>query len=625
MDVAGAHELSTLHDEPETVSRRRTFPSRCDGPAIGLVTLLCAAPPWIWVRLGHTWIGTLDSPGSAWVGWAWGQQWMHGSISRTIDAGIHPVGIDLGLIDGQLPHGVVALLSFAGPFWGYNLALGIGVALSGWAAHRLTRLVASRIPAALIALVLAASPVMLAPARVHLTFAWSWPATMLIAHVITTRRTTPKWWVLGLLGATALLCSAYHLVFGLGAALVLGVGFALVDRPINFLALRSLALGAIAALAVCSPLIAARLSYASNETDAGSRASDQRRLESAVLSSDTLDALWPDPNQRVTVDRPDSWPPGIFGDIQSSAWGWALGGLVVFSGGSIGWHSLDERRRRRATASPEPLLATVGRRRMAVVMCTGALWWLFSLGPTVKFAGANVLGSPGEWSPMPFARLASLPGLTALRAPYRVGFTLAPLVAVCVAWMVQRLWNRTSMRTHIVLTAVVLAAAAASLLTPLTSSLDVDLALRRELATVAADDSSRSVMTFPFRCPGPKVTTLNILHRHPMVDCSVGTSMTPWFSRLNVWFDNPGMQAAACHDTVIGPRLLNAGGASPQMGTTEVDALRTGIGVRWLIVDRSAATAPGCERQAAAIAAWEMRGVLVGDVLDLDRLAALAS
>ena len=157
------------------------------------------------------------------------------------------------------------------------------------------------------------------------------------------------------------------------------------------------------ALIVLSPLIAARLAYIREERDAGAVVTTS--LDDAVtFSADTFDPLALPVDGRVVGAGVrlgiGTRPLEIY---RTAAVGW---GLV----GAAGLAVLSRHRRRPA------LIAGIG------------VTWLLSLGPVLTVAGTLIGPQPvrGEW--LPYRALLSVPGLSALRAPYRVSIVLAAVM-----------------------------------------------------------------------------------------------------------------------------------------------------------------------------------------------------
>lgn len=576
------HRTTTRVILPSIIDRR----DHAIGAAVGAAGVLAVAPPWMWGKLSTRWLGALDAPGSGWLGWAWGEQWAQHGLSRTITLGLHPAGVDMALIDGPIPHGVVAVLSrMMSAVAAYNVALLIGIALTGWAAYLLGRTVVDhRAMAAVAAVVWTISPVVAGSARVHLTFTWAFAVPLLLREGVkgARRGTINALPVMGLL-LLAFGCSVYHAVFGAIGAAVISLAGPLGHRSSDAMSrwLRGWALAVAGALLVLSPILVARFNYVRHETAAGSHASAERRSDAQHLSADALEAITPARDELLNQPRPFEPTDRAFFALQPAAWGWGLVAMAAAAAVLVATRTYLARRERILA-----LMAGVG----------AALLWILSLGPVLHVAnrivGKDHSGTPIEW--LPFAIFSRTGVLTALRAPYRAGIALTAVTIVAVLAASSTKWSTMSRNSRLGVGGVLLVLAVLGTVRPVTTSAAVDPGLRKAFAVIAKDKGNGVVMSVPFRCEEPGATARQILYRHRTLGCSVGTSATPWYSGLSVWFDSPALLSTVCRKTPIGPRTLNTGSEVVPFDAISLKELHDEFAVRYLIIDRAALADPRC-------------------------------
>ena len=115
----------------------------------------------------------------------------------------------------------------------------------------------------------AVAPVVAAPVQAHVAFVWSFAVPLLVRRaVLDARGERPRPVLLAGLLVLAFLCSAYHLVFGGLAYLLVGLlwpGSAL-RRPA---AMGRVALAGLGALVVLSPFVVSRWDFERDERAAG--------------------------------------------------------------------------------------------------------------------------------------------------------------------------------------------------------------------------------------------------------------------------------------------------------------------------------------------------------------------
>jgi len=580
------------------------------GAALAVVSPLAASPG------ADRWVGHWDAPYSAWLGWRVGEAMRAGTwLPTTIPDALWPAGIDLRVTDGVLPAYVTGLLNLLGldPYAAYNLTLLVGVSLSVWAGRRLAATLTTRPWVALLGgVAFATAPVVAAPVQAHVAFVWSFAVPLLVRRaVLDARRGSVQVPVLAGLLVVAFWCSAYHLVFGGLAYLLVGLLW-----PASALrsprALARVAAAGIAALVVLSPFVVARWSFDADERAAGG--GEQVRVGDAVLlSSDALAAVTPPEELAIDLPRPDpSLGPAAFASVRIGYLG-----LVLLAA---------------------PGVALLARRHGAgALLGAGGGLWLLSLGPALHWAGSfPVDGSTsGSTSWLPYRLLLEVPGLGNLRAPHRAGYALAAVLAAAAVLGLDALADRLERprarfapprraRAVLGVSGAAAAGVALSVLGPVPTS-DLALSAEQRGALEAVAERGRpgeALLIVPFGCrvDDPRVVALQIVHRRPVLSCSTSRAATPWASGLGAWQRSAGLRSLWCGEAAVGEVL----GAEPPAPLDEASLaeLREDLRVRFVVLDAGAVDPPRCPWLAGSRAVLEGAGAVVGGddawtVLDL--------
>lgn len=595
---------------------------RLDGLAqlvVAVGTALIVVGPFAASPGASRWVGAYDAPYSAWLGWRIGEAMRAGTwLPTAVPDALWPVGIDLLVTDGLLPAYVAGILNVAGlgPYAAYNATLLLGVGLSIWAGRRLGLVLTDRPWVALACgLAYATAPMVAGPVQAHVAFVWSFAVPLLVRRaVLDARGDGPRPVLLAGLLVLAFACSAYHLVFGGLAYLLVGLlwpGSAM-RRPA---VLGRVALGGLAALVVLSPFVVARWDFERDERAAGGE--DQTRVADAfLLSADALAAVTPPGELLVDLPAPDpSLGPAAFASLRI-----AFPGLLLLAGGGI---------------------AVVLRRGGAVALVgTAGVLWVLTLGPALHWGGRYPVDGSliGTTAWLPFRLLLEVPGLGNLRAPYRASFAIAAVLAGATALalgaVVEHLEAKATRgrggapvrrQYRLQVGGVVGVALLLSVLAPLpTSDLGISDAQRAALEEVGRRGGpGEAVLVVPFGCrlDDPRIVALQIVHGQPSLGCSTSRAATPWASELDVWGGSAGLRALWCGEAAVGALFPEGGDPSP-LDTGSLAELRRELGVRFVIVDGGGVDPSRCPWLAASLEALTTDAEVLADdggwrVLDL--------
>ena len=593
---------------------------------VGLAGALAVVSPFAAAPGDDRWVGAFDAPYSAWLGWRVAEAVRGGTwVPTTIPDALWPAGVDLLVTDGVLPTAVVALgnLVGLGPYAAYDVALLAGVGLNVWAGRRLGLVLTDRSWVALAGgLAFAAAPAVAAPVQAHIAFVWAFPLPLLVRRaVLDARGPAPVAWApLAGLSVLAFACSAYHLVFGLGAYLLVALlwpGSAVRRAPALA---RVAAAGAVAAL-VLAPFLAARWSFDRDEQAAG--ATDTVRVADAfLLSADGLAAVTPPDELAVDLPAPDpSLGPEAFAALRI-----AFPGLALLAGGGVA--------------------LAVGRRGAGALVGAAGVLWLLSLGPGLRLAGTHAadgaIVSSTAW--LPFRLLLDVPGLAGLRAPYRATFAACAVLAGALVLGVDAVVTRARAaaadraaargrapagarrRADGAVAAVVAVVLALGVLGPLpTSDLGLTDPARSALEEVdRRGGPGEAVVVVPFGCrlDDPRIVALQIVHGQPSLGCSTSRAATPFASGLDAWARADGLRSLWCGDPAAGQVWDDRTGVPAPLDAAALDDLRADLGVRFVILDRGAVDPARCPWVPEGLALLVAEGEVLGDdggwlVLDL--------
>lgn len=621
VEISPPGNVGTVRDRLAGWIRTRTWIDGLELVGAAAVVALVLWP--VTVHPGDRLAGTLDAPYHAWLGWRIGDLWRHGSLLNvTIPDAFAPVGFDLRLVDGLLPAWVTALWNLVtggSLVLSYNLALATGVGLNLWAGRRLAQTLTSRRWVCFAAgVAFATAPALAGSMQAHLAFVYAFTLPLLLRQAILVARGEGPvaWERIAALFVLAYLCSAYHLVFGALAFVLVVVTWP--DSAVWSKAVMArLGLAAAVAGLLLSPFVIARVGYERDERAAGST-DVVRSAESVAFSADLLGAvtppesLWAD----VPVPRADLGPQ-LYAPLRP-----AFVGYVLLAGAMLLTFTRCPARR--------PLLVTAG-----------ALWAL-SLGPALHIAG-HLVGDDGagdapQW--LPYRALFAVPGLGALRAPTRASYALAAVLTAALAVALdakldQRAERLTAgrgggliRRGEPAVAGIIVVLLGLSITSPLpTSDLGISSATQTGLEELArrSPDGSDGILIVPWGCrlDDPRIVALQSIHRRPNVGCNPPPTATRWFSGLAPWAGSAELAALRCDPGHIDRRPVPFDPSVRLGGAAGVSRLRKDLGVRYVVIDAGQLPAAGCDSVRDAVATLARYETVSNDgtwtIVDLDR------
>ena len=552
-------------------ARRSLFAEIAAG--VAALLLLIGRNP---LDFGGRWIGNVDTKYYGWLAWRLSEL---STPTLRLGGVVHPAGLELGLLDGLAPITASGLLvRFFGRYLGLNLVILGGIVGNYLAARRLARVVGARgLSRPLCGLAFAAAPLLSSPASSFPPLLWAFTTPLLLAEAIPAangdRPVRPMRLAALLVGAY--LCSIYHLVFGGIAVLIVVAAWpnsAFRRRD----GARRAAVAVAVVLVVLAPLGIARLRYSAQERSAGA-SSTSLLIDARTFSADVADvAILPGP-LRVGPRVGLGVPVRPLEPYRLATIGWAL-----LAGVGLAWGARRLSARRLSARRPAGLVP--------LTVAAGVLWVL-SLGPGLVAFGHRPLGAH-DW--LPYRALLAIPGLSALRAPYRAAI---PLGGVAVALLAVGLAQLDGSRVRRWAGGALCVLIAVSWWPPIpTSSAEVPEGLRTTFAVIAhsPSPSDEAVMVVPFTCGFDDLDVMNwqVIHDHPMVVCGVSSSATRWQTRVSGWFASSGLAATRCDPSVDVLGRATTFAADLRLTDAGVADLRATLDVRWLIFDRQRAA--GC-------------------------------
>jgi hypothetical protein len=228
--------------------------------------------------------------------------------------------------------------------------------------------------------------------------------------------------------------------------------------------------------------------------------------------------------------------------------------------------------------------------------------WVLSLGPGLVALGHRMFGAH-DW--LPYRLLLAIPGLGALRAPYRAAIPLAGVAVALLAIGLAQLEGQVKRSRRFAYGVLSVLIAVSWWPRIPTSTAEVPAGLRSTFATIAQTRSpiDEAVMVVPFTCGFEDLDVMNwqVVHEHPMVVCGVSSSATRWQTRATDWFTSPGLAATRCDPSIDVLGRRNEFAADLQLTDGGVADLQSTLDVRWMIFDRG--RTDGCTTADATLAA----------------------
>jgi hypothetical protein len=485
-----------------------------------------------------------------------------------------PYGYDVLLGDGFLPPLVGApLYLIFPPYAAYNILLMLATASGFLSGARLAGLFTdSRIVRLISAAAICSAPVYYFRYLGHLSMAFVFPVTLVVAEVVLMLRSgrIRPIRMAGLL----LICFGCTAYFFLSAVGVLGLGLLVLvwRRSMSVPLIRSLLIVSTILVICVAPFAIARGRFLSSEVEAGSTFQNGLAIESETFNSDVLSLALPTFPAEVNLPGAEKIARHVI--AYSGEGNYAFPGLLLLVMG-IGGLLLSR--------------AVVAR----VAAAAGFGLWVMSLGPTADIYGINTSYAAGqtfEWLPYRLAR--TLPFLSGLRAPGRFSLLLPSLLGVGLALSLQACVRAagTARKDAWLLHALFVGSASTLIfnvpLFPTAGMTVPDVAGRRALGALSKlPGRSGRVMAVP-ACggtPGVEVVT-QIWHHLDMVGCQGPYLGLPFASGMQGYRESEDFIALSCQRA-----QFVYGALEPKMATAAVSAdlagLRQSLGIRFLLVD----------------------------------------
>jgi hypothetical protein len=563
--------------------RKRAWAATPVGLAYLALALLVMWPATF--QLAEVYVGEKDANYYLWLTWRVGRLMASGDLwGLRIPDVVWPLGVDLRLADGLLPTLIGGVWNLvAGPVLAFNLGLITATLLNLWAAGRLARLYSdSRLVRVVVAPAFALAPAIALRMPVHFTMYFVFAVPLLLERAVRVARGDEpvRPLLTGFLLWLAYLCGIYCLIFG-GLAYVIVVARGLLRGRTGLSGLARLAATGMVALILMTPFILPRIALDRAEREAGGRPVLTSRTEKA--GADATSLVVQAPGSTFELPGMKDLRDGFRSNPHEAT---VFPGLLLL--GALGG-------------------ALVSRFRLAgALLVSTVLLWVLSMGGTFKLSGAVELAYPtGDsvlW--MPYPALLELPGLGSLKAANRTSFTIAAVLTVALAAVLGHLfgrWKNAWSRGALVAGCGVVLATNLVIPVP-TGSLPSTPSLTGALTEMnERREPGDSALLVPADCRSSTVWTvrLQIIHRTPLVGCQASPAQIPWSSGLDVYAESEALAPLRCGQGRVGPRSTEF--SNERLDADDFRKLRAELGVRFLIVDHSLLSDPGCTRLAAEI------------------------
>jgi hypothetical protein len=576
-------EPAGAEDDPDTTQEapsgaRRVAPLAAEVAVYVGVALLMLWP--VTAHLTSRFAGWKDAQYYTWLNWSVGQMIRSGHFGLRLPAVVSPYGLDLRLVDGQLPTLIGGLWNaVAGPYLAQNLGLMTATLLNLWAGRRIGAVFSERREVRLLtAIAFATAPSIAARLEVHFTLYYVFPVALLIEDAVRVARgdrpIQPA--RLGLLLLVAYLCGIYVLVFG-AIAYALVVVLSITSRSALPRAVTRLATGVAIGLVLMSPFLWARIQH--DRADADEGISTVLLERTFIAEGDGLSIVAQPASSTFELPGAERLTRTFRENIAEST---LFPGFLLL-GGVAGLVFLRS-----------PL-------RWPLLVATSGVW-LFALGSSLKVDGNFAFtadGAPVAW--LPYTALINVPGLGSLRSPNRASVAIAALLAVpfamAAAWLFDR-YSASGQRTALVIVAGVVLAT--NLLVPIHQSTvpgneDVHRALS-EVAQLARPGDT--LVRVPADCDTGSML-FQIFFRIPSVSCGSSTAAISW-SELGAYRTSAPLAALRCNPAHLGPTTTGFRNATT-FGPRDVAELRRTFGVRFYLIDMRRARSSGCANVQTAV------------------------
>lgn len=568
-------ETELSRETDEAAARRGVPPWALVTAEIVAYVIVAALIMWpVAAHMSDAFLGYRDARYYMWLGWRFAELIRSGDIfSLRIPDVVYPVGVDIRLLDGQLPAFVGGLWNLVvGPYTAYNLGLMTGTLLSMWAARRVARRFSdSRIVWFLAAVAFATAPAIGLRMQVHFTMYYAFAVMLLLDEAVrVVKGEKPNPIRIGIWLFLCYLCSVYYLIPGAIAftvIVVVGLYQGGKLRP----ALPRLAAGFGVGLLLLVPFLLPRVAYDREETAAGG---DPVLLQDSYRASGDAYSIVTQPHPTTeAVDLPFSE------ELRRNFRNNYVHEATVFPGFIL------------LLGGISAMLLLRSRWRLPTLVA-GITMWVFSLGTSLKIDGRFLFTHAGDapfpW--LPYTLFFFAPGLGSLRSANRNSFTIAGILTIGLALALGWLWVRFGRGWQRgLIAAVALGVLATNLLIPVPRArLVVSTATRGALGEIAARmEDGDSLVHVPADCTGETLHNVNlqILHHAPVVGCQVSPSAIPWNSGLGIYETSEPFASLRCVQRFVG-RLKTPYRGEAELTTDGLNELRSELGVRFFLIDK---------------------------------------
>jgi len=550
--------------------------------ALGVVASLYVAFHGVIRDPANRYYGPGDADQNIWFGWRFSQSMRDWDIFPSrFDDMIVPVGLNLLTIDGYLPLWVMGVVNLAvEPVLAYNLVFfAIGIANFAAVAALARTVTANRWITTVAGFLAATAPGIVTRQAGHIQLYCIFVVALLMREALLTIRDerAVQPWRLTALCVVAFLCSTYFLIAGVGVFLVV----MLLHRRPQWDDAGRVAIAGVATVALLSPFWVSTASLALAERAALNGAETQLRsqffdVSTRVYSADLLDVVVPPAPTVVDVDATRLADIPFTGETLTFP-GFAL--LAALVAGSLLRHR---------------------HRRTILVLAT--LVVVVSLGPILRFNGAELdwLGDNNGF--LPYEVFRRLPVLDALRSPGRFGLVLPVVGAFAFAALADRWVVRARpSRRQIMFCGAALAVSIVPSLIFLASSTGIGAVVIAPIDAVGDEDDA--FMVVPADCGGREVLYmhLQVVAQRPMVGCGAQFSSLPWLSELHVYEESEALASLRCVPEQLGPFIRRAG-SDPSTFPADLIKLRQDFGVRFIVFDVDRLGQQDCENVRSVVA-----------------------
>jgi hypothetical protein len=398
----------------------------------------------------------------------------------------------------------------------------------------------------------------------------------------------------------AYLCSAYFLVIGLAVFGIAVASFGLLRERSQILRVLAAALLVVITL---TPFWLARANFEWREHDARTAEEEVLReqyldVSTRVYSTDAVALAVPSPYALVDLGFSDGI--GLPRTIETVV----HPGLVLLLALFL------------SVIVAHPLRRTV--------RWSAAIVAILAMGPILRVWGSEWALFGDNVGYLPYELTRRLPVLDGLRAPGRFAIALPVVAVVGAASACERLLSDNLIRAA-VKPIVAMSVIATAFLSPVSfPAIDgYGISSAGDAIGDASHDVGDAMLVVPADCTGFEVAYMHIQVGTdiPLAGCGPMFQALPWASEMRSYISSPALRSLRCDPSRVG--FFYKSGTEPVR--LDVEELRREFSVRYLVVDRWALAAAGCEAVSDRVAQLENRfGAEASNsrfsVIDLDAL-----